>query len=173
MKHTISVLVEQNFNALSRIVGLFSGRGYKISSISFGAAEERGIARLTLTTDGDEKVIEQITKQLNKIIDVRKVSDLTYEKFVERELVLIKIAASNLNRLEVIQIVNVFRGNVIDISPNTMTVEITGKEDKVDSVLEMLKPFRLLEVARTGSVALKREYKMQKIKQTLKEMEVE
>ncbi len=158
MKHTISVLVEQNFNALSRIVGLFTGRGYKIDTISFGTAEEPGIARMTITTEGDKQIIEQITKQLNKLVDVRKVSDLTFEKFMERELVLIKISAYTSNRLEIIQVINVFKGNVIDISPTTLTVELTGREEKINAAIEMLKPFGLLEVARTGSVALKREY---------------
>ncbi len=159
MKHTISVIVEQQFNALSRIMGLFSGRGYKIESISFGPTEETGLARLTITTEGDEHIIEQITKQLNKIIDVRKVTDLTYVQFVERELTLIKVSSSQANRLEIMQVVNVFRGNIIDISPTTLTIEITGKEDKINSALEMFRPFGLVEVARTGSVALKREYR--------------
>ncbi len=172
MKHTISVLVEHNYNALSRIVGLFSGRGYQISSISFGSAEKRGIARLTITTDGDERIIEQITKQLNKIIDVVKVSDLTYEKFIERELVLVKVSANKTNRLEVMEVANIFRGNVIDISPNTLTIEVTGKEDKIESALEMLKQFGLLEVARTGSVALKREFQIQKFKNEMNKVEV-
>jgi len=171
MKHTISVLVEHNFNALSRIVGLFSGRGYKIDSISFGSAEEPGVARLTLTTDGNEHIIEQITKQLNKIIDVRKVVDLTYEQFVERELTLIKVSAHPANRLEILQVVNVFRGNIIDIGPTTVTIEITGKEDKIVSALEMLKPFGLLEVSRTGSVALKREFQGNRAKLEMNNVE--
>lgn len=167
MKHTISVLVEHNFNALSRIVGLFSGRGFRIDSISFGSAEEPGVARLTLTTYGDEHIIEQITKQLNKLIDVIKVTDLTYEPFVERELALIKISAGQVNRLEIMQVVNVFRGTIIDISPATLTIEITGKEDKINAAIEMLEQFDLIEIARTGSVALRREYKGSKTKENI------
>ena len=165
MKHTISILVEQNFNALSRIVGLFTGRGFKLDSISFGTAEEPGISRLTITTSRDENVIEQITRQLEKLIDVIKVTDLTNEPFVERELALIKVSASQKSKIDIIQVANVFRGAIVDISKETMTIEITGKEDKVNAAIEMLYSFGLLEVARTGSVALQREYKgLKKIK---------
>ena len=166
VRHTISVLVEQKFNALSRIIGLFSGRGFNIDSISFGKAEEPGIARMTLTTKGDERIIEQITKQLHKLIDVIKVVDLTFEPFVERELALIKVSATQANRLEIMQVVNVFRGNIVDISPTTLTIEITGKEDKVNAAVDMMEQFGLLEVARTGNVALKREYQSPKVKET-------
>jgi len=158
MKHTISVLVEQEFNALSRIIGLFSGRGFKIDSISFGSAEEAGIARLTITTKGDENVINQITRQLGKLVDVIRVTDLTHEPFVERELALIKVSATKKNKMEIIQVVNVFRGAIIDISQKSMTIEITGKEDKVNAAIDMMYQFGLIEVARTGSVALRREY---------------
>lgn len=158
VKHTISVLFEQNLNALSRIVGLFNGRGYKIKSISFGEAEEKGLSRITLTTEGEDKVVEQITKHLNKLVDVIEVADLTNEPFMERELALVKVKASQNNRLEVIQVMNVFRGNIIDISPKSLTIELTGKEDKINAAMEMLDQFGLMEVARTGSVALKREY---------------
>jgi acetolactate synthase-1/3 small subunit len=157
-KHTISVLMSNSFNALSRIVGLFAGRGFDIDSISFGTGQEPGLARVTITTHGDEQIIEQITKQLHKIVDVLKVHDMTYEPFVERELALIKVSASKAVRSEIMQLVNVFRAKIIDISPDSMTVEATGSEDKVDAALGMLRPFGIIEVARTGSVALKREY---------------
>jgi len=158
VKHTISILVEQEFNALSRIIGLFSGRGFKIDSISFGSAEESGISRLTITTKGDEKVIDQITRQLEKLVDVIKVTDLTNEPFVDRELALIKVSVTKKNSIEIIQVANVFRGAIIDISQQSMTIEITGKEDKVNAAIEMLYQFGLIEVARTGIVALRREY---------------
>jgi acetolactate synthase-1/3 small subunit len=158
MKHTIAVTVQENFNALSRIVGLFSGRGFSITSISFGGAEEPGLARITITTSGDEAIIEQITKQLHRLVDVIKVTDLTYEPFVGRELALVKVASSATTRAEIMQIVNIFRANIIDISPKTLTIEVTGKEDKVDAAIGMLRPFGLREVSRTGSVALKREF---------------
>lgn len=157
-KHTISVLVEHNFNALSRIVGLFSGRGFEIDSISFGHGQEPGLARITITTHGDEQIIEQITKQLHKIIDVHKVTDLTYEPLVERELALIKVYAPPSSRSEIMQIVNVFRAKIIDISPEKLTIEITGSQDKVNASLGMLRQFGIVEIARTGSVALRREF---------------
>lgn len=158
MKHTISILVEEEFNALSRIIGLFSGRGFQIDSISFGSAEEPGISRLTITTNGDENVIDQITRQLEKLVNVVKVTDLTNEPFVDRELALIKVSTTQKNKMEIIQVANVFRGAIVDISQKSMTIEITGKEDKVNAAIEMLYQFGLIEVARTGIVALRREY---------------
>lgn len=157
-KHTLSVLVSYNLNALARIIGIFSGKGFEIDSISFGSGEESGLARITITTHGDEQIIEQITKQLNKIIDVVKVTDLTYEYFVERELALVKVAATASSRSEVMQVAQVFRAKVIDISPEKLAIEVTGNRDKVDAFIGMMRPFGISEIARTGSVALKREY---------------
>ncbi len=157
-KHTISVLVNHSFNALSRIVGLFSGRGFDIDSISFGAGQEPGLARVTITTHGDEQIIEQIAKQLHKMVDVLKVHDLTYEAFVERELALIKVNATKSTRAEIMQLVNVFRAKIIDISKESVTVEVTGSEDKITAAMGMLRQFGIIEIARTGSVALKREW---------------
>lgn len=161
MKHTISVYFQNNFNALSRIIGLFSGRGFSIDSVSFGEAKEPGMARMTITTRGDEQVIEQINNQLNKLVDVLKVTDLTYAPYVERELALVKVKSTPKSRSEITEIVNVFRAKIIDISPQTLTIEVTGKEDKIKAAIGMLQPFGLLEVARTGSVALEREFKGQ------------
>ncbi len=158
MKHTISVSVQRNFNALSRIVGLFSGRGFSTDSISFAEGEDPDLARVTITTDGEEHIIEQITKQLHKLVDVIKVVDLTFEPFVERELALIKVASTQTTRAEIMQVVNIFRANIIDISPKTLTIEVTGREDKIDAAIGMLRGFGLREVARTGSVALRREF---------------
>jgi len=158
MKHTISVLVKHSFNALSRIVGLFSGRGFDIDSISFGQGQEPGLARITITTRGDEQIIEQISKQLHKVVDVLKVHDLTYEPFVERELALVKVSATKATRSEIMQLVNVFRAKIIDISPETLTIEVTGSQDKVDAAVGMLRSFGIIDIARTGSVALKREF---------------
>ncbi len=159
MKHTISVYFQNNFNALSRIIGLFSGRGFNIDSVSFGEAKEPGMARMTITTEGDEQIIGQINTQLGKIVDVVKVTDLTYEPFVERELALVKITSTPETRSDIIEVVNVFRAKIIDISPKSLTIEVTGKRDKVNAAIGMLRPFGLLEVARTGSVALEREFK--------------
>jgi acetolactate synthase-1/3 small subunit len=159
MKHTISVYFQNNFNALSRIIGLFSGRGFNIDSVSFGEAKEPGMARMTITTKGDEQIIGQINNQLGKIVDVVKVTDLTYEPFVERELALVKITSKPETRSDIIEVVNVFRAKIIDISPKSLTIEVTGKQDKVNAAIGMLRPFGLLEVARTGSVALEREFR--------------
>jgi acetolactate synthase-1/3 small subunit len=158
MKHTISVLFENKFNAIPRMVGLFSGRGYSIESISFGQGEEPGLTRATITTEGDEQIIEQIAKQLHKLIDVLKVVDLTYEPFVERELALVKVSSTPSNRAEIMQVTDIFRAKIIDISPKTLTIEVTGKSDKVNAAIGMLMQFGIREIARTGSVALKREF---------------
>ncbi|MCL4539634.1 MAG: acetolactate synthase small subunit [Bacteroidetes bacterium] len=157
-KHTISILVENKFGALNRIVGLFSARGYNIDSISVGTSEDDSVARVTIVSKGDDDVIEQIIKQLNKLIDVTKVVDLTYDNFVERELVLIKVAANRNSRSELMQISEIFRSKIIDISPRSITIEATGSEQKVDAMIKMLEPFGIKEIARTGRVALKREF---------------
>ncbi|MGO9482240.1 MAG: acetolactate synthase small subunit [Candidatus Kryptoniota bacterium] len=157
-KHTISILVENKFGAMNRIVGLFSARGYNIDSISVGTSEDDSVARVTIVSKGDDDVIEQIIKQLNKLIDVTKVADLTYEGFVEREFVLIKVSANKNSRAEVMQISEIFRSKIIDISPRSMTIEATGSEQKVDAMIKMLEPFGIKEIARTGQVALKREF---------------
>lgn len=157
-KHTLSVLVSYNLNALSRIIGIFSSKGFEIDTISFGSSKESGLARITITTHGDEQIIEQITKQLHKIIDVVTVTDLTYDSFVERELALVKVTAPKSDRSEIMQITEVFRAKVIDISPESLAIEITGNRDKVDAFIGMVRPFGIMELARTGSVALKREF---------------
>ncbi|MBN1552884.1 acetolactate synthase small subunit [bacterium] len=158
MKHTISVLFENKFNAIPRMVGLFSGRGYSIESISFGQGEEPGLTRATITTEGAEQIIEQIVKQLHKLVDVLKVVDLTYEPFVERELALVKVNSTPSTRAEIMQVTDIFRAKIIDISPKTLTIEVTGKSDKVNAAIGMLMQFGIREIARTGSVALKREF---------------
>jgi len=157
-KHTLSVVVKYNLNALSRIIGIFSSKGFEIDSISFGSGKESGQARITITTHGDEQIIEQITKQLHKIIDVVTVSDLTYDSFVERELALIKVKADSVARSEIMQITEVFRAKIIDISPERLAIEITGNADKINAFIGMVRPFGITELARTGSVALKREF---------------
>ena len=157
-KHTLSVLVYHNMNTFSRIIGIFSGQGYEIDSLSFGTEKEAGQAQITITTHGDEQIIEQITKQLHNIVDVKKVTDLTYEHFVDRELALVKVAANVNHRSEVMQIAQVFHAKVIDISPDKLSIQVTGNSDKIDAFIGMVRPFGVAEVARTGSVAVKREY---------------
>ncbi|MEL7833855.1 acetolactate synthase small subunit [Fodinibius sp. Rm-B-1B1-1] len=157
-KHTLSVVVKYNLNALSRIIGIFSSKGFEIDSISFGSGKETGLARITITTHGDEQIIEQITKQLHKIIDVVTVSDLTHQSFVEREMALVKVKAQRSARSEIMQITDIFRAKIIDISPDNLAIEITGNRDKVNAFIGMVRPFGIIELARTGTVALKREF---------------
>lgn len=157
-KHTISMKVNHNFNALARIAGLFTGRGFNIDSISIGEAEEDKMASCTITTHGDEHIIDQIILQLDKLVDVVDVQDLTFVAHVERELALIKVSSSKQKQTEIIQVANVFRAKVIDIAPESLTLEITGRKDKVDAAISLFEPFGILKVARTGTVAMKREY---------------
>jgi acetolactate synthase-1/3 small subunit len=157
-KHTISILLENHFGALNRVAGMFSAKGYNIESISVGPTEEESVSRMTIVTRGDDQIIEQITKQLHKLIDTIKVIDLTYESMVERELALIKVKAIPDNRSEIMQVSEIFRGKIVDISKSTITIEITGSHQKVQAIVKMLKPFGIKELARTGRVALKREF---------------
>ena len=157
-RHTISILVENKFGAFNRIAGLFAAKGYNIDSMSVGPTEDEGVSRMTVITRGDDQVIEQIIKQLNKLIDVVKVVDLTFDSFVERELVLVKVHSTTETRSEIMQIGEIFRAKVVDVSPRTLTLEATGNQQKVDAIIKMLKPFSIQEIARTGRVALKREF---------------
>lgn len=157
-KHTISVLLENKFGALNRVAGMFSAKGYNLESITVGPTEDSSVSRMTLVTKGDDAIIEQIIKQLNKLIDTLKVVDLTYDSFMERELALIKIGTTPANRSEIMQVVEIFQAKIIDISHKTVTVEATGSGQKVDAIIKMLKPFHIKEIARTGRVALKREF---------------
>ena len=157
-RHTISILVENKFGAFNRIAGMFAAKGYNIDSLSVGPTEEEDISRMTIVTRGDDQVIEQITKQLNKLIDTLKVVDLTFESFVDRELVLVKVQTTQSTRPEIMQIAEIFRAKIVDISPRSVTLESTGNQQKVDAIIKMLKPFGIKELARTGRVALKREF---------------
>jgi acetolactate synthase-1/3 small subunit len=158
-RHTISILVENKFGVLARIAGLFSGRGFNIDSIAVGEAAEPGTARMTIVTHGDEMIIEQIIKQLNRVIDVLRVVDLTDTSFINRELALIKVNAPQASRQEIVQITEIFRAKIVDINQKTLTIEATGNEDKIDAIIGMLRPFGLREVARTGRVAMSREFR--------------
>jgi len=157
-QHTISLLVENRFGTLNRIAGMFAAKGYNIDSLTVGPTEEEDISRMTIVTRGDDQIMEQISKQLNKLIDVIKVIDLTFDSFVERELALIKVQSTTTTRSEIMQISEIFRAKVVDVSPRTLTLEATGSQQKVDAIINMLKPFGLKEVARTGRVAVKREF---------------
>jgi len=157
MRHTISALVENRFGVLAHVAGLFSSRGFNIDSLSVGETEDPTVSRMTILVNGDDRILEQVTKQLNKLVDVIKVIDLTAEQFTERELLLIKVSTNSENRSEIIQIADVFRANIVDMSPNALTVEATGDEDKINAVISMLRPYGIKEIARTGKVALARE----------------
>lgn len=156
MQHTISVLVANRFGVLSRISGLFSGRGFNIESLNVAATNDPNISRMTIVTIGDDKKIEQITKQLNKLIDIIKVVDLTHESFIDREMVLVKMNAEVRVREEILRIVEIFRAKVVDVSPGTYTIEITGDEGKIKGILLMLRPLGIKEVVRSGRIALSR-----------------
>lgn len=157
MRHTISVLVENKFGVLSRISGLFSGRGYNIESLTVGETIDPQISIMTIVTTGDDQIIEQITKQLNKLIDVIKVTDMTELDHVEREMVLIKLAPKQPDKAEVLRLAEIFRGRVVDSGPATYTLEITGDEKKIEAFIELVKPYGIKEFARTGKVAIARE----------------
>jgi len=156
MKHTISVLVENEFGVLSRISGLFSGRGFNIESLSVAPTLEPGISRMTIVTRGDDRILEQINKQLNKLISTIKVVDFTGEEYVERELALIKVTAEAESRAEALRIVDIFRAKVVDVTPKSYTIEITGAPGKIDALLELLRPMGIKEVVRSGPVVIGR-----------------
>jgi len=156
MKHTISVLVENEFGVLSRVASLFSGRGFNIDSLNVAPTNEEGMSRITIVTRGDENILEQITKQLNKLIDVIKVIDFTDGSGVERELALIKVTAEDQSRAEVLRIVDIFRAKIIDVTPKSYTIEATGNPVKIDAILDLLRPLGLKELVRTGAVAIGR-----------------
>jgi acetolactate synthase-1/3 small subunit len=157
MRHTISLLVENKFGVLSRISGLFSGRGYNIESLSVGETIDPQISVMTIVTSGDEQIIEQILKQLNKLIDVIKVVDMIDLDHVEREMVLIKVSPRQEDKAEVLRLTEIFRGRVVDSGQKTYTIEVTGDEKKIAALIELLKPVGIKEFIRTGKIAIARE----------------
>ncbi|MCS3919473.1 acetolactate synthase-1/3 small subunit [Candidatus Fervidibacter sacchari] len=154
--HTLSVLVENRPGVLARIAGLFARRGYNIESLAVSTTDDPKTSRMTIVVGGDDDTIEQITKQLNKLIDVIKVQDHTGEDVVERELALVKVNCELEQRPHVIQLVEIFRASIVDVGADTMTVEITGSSDKIDALIELLRPFGIREVVRTGKIILER-----------------
>ena len=156
MKHTLSVLVEDESGALSRIAGLFARRGFNIDSLAVGPAETIGISRLTMVVQGDESTLQQMTKQLNKLINILEVLDLTTLPAVERELMLLKVSATSEKRSYILDLVQVFRAKVVDVSDNALTLEVVGDPGKLVALENLLKPYGILEIARTGKIALKR-----------------
>lgn len=157
LKHTLSVLVEDEAGVLTRIAGLFARRGYNIESLAVGPAEKEGISRITMVVPGDDRTIEQLTKQLYKLINVLKVQDVTQVPCVERELMLIKVNATASGRAEAIELAQVFRARVVDISEDTLTLEVVGDPGKMVAIIKMLSKFGIREIARTGKISLIRD----------------
>jgi acetolactate synthase-1/3 small subunit len=156
MRHTISVLVENEFGVLARVAGLFSGRGFNIESLTVAETLDPTVSRITLVTRGDDQVLAQIEKQLNKLVPVIKVIDFGDSPHVEREMALVKVTADEKTRAEVMTLIDIFRGKVIDVGPRSYIVELTGDEGKIQAVLDLLKPLGLIEIVRTGKVAMHR-----------------
>jgi acetolactate synthase-1/3 small subunit len=150
------VLVENEFGVLARVSGLFSGRGFNIESLSVAPTLDPDTSRMTIVTRGDDRILEQITKQLNKLISTIKVVDFTDEEYVERELALVKVTAESDSRAEVLRIVDIFRAKVVDVTPKSYTVELTGAPAKIDAVLELLTPMGIKEIVRSGPVVIGR-----------------
>ena len=157
MEHIISLVVENKFGVLSRVAGLFSGRGFNIDSLSVGPTVDPSVSMMTIVTHGDDRIIEQITKQLNKVIDVIKVVDLTEHKHVERETALIKVHTRPEDRAEALRITDIFRARVVDSTASSYTIEMTGSLEKVDAIINLLRPLGIKELVRTGRVAIARE----------------
>jgi acetolactate synthase-1/3 small subunit len=156
MKHTISLLVENKPGVLSRVASLFSGRGFNIESLSVAETIDPNISRMTILTRGDDQILEQITKQLNKLINIIKVIDFKSNEYVGRELALIKVTVTEENRSEVLSIIDIFRGKVVDVSSESYTIEITGDENKMLAIIDLFTPMGIKDIARTGSAALTR-----------------
>ena len=156
MRHTISILVENKFGVLTRIAGMFSGRGFNIDTLNVGPTLDPSASRMTIVTRGDDKVLEQVTKQLEKLVDVIEVQDFRDEDYVDRELVLLRVSADSKNRAEVMQICDIFRAKIIDVQPNKLVIEITGTETKISKFLSLMDTFGIEDVTRTGKVALAR-----------------
>jgi len=156
MRHTISVLVENKFGVLTRVAGLFSGRGYNIDTLNVGPTQDPKTSRMTIATRGDDATLEQIVKQLNKLPNVIKVQNFSEGEYVDRELLLVKVGVDSKSRAEVMQITDIFRAKIVDVQPKSLTIEITGNDSKVEKFLDLMKTFGIVELTRTGKVALPR-----------------
>jgi len=156
MRHTISVLVENKFGVLTRVAGLFSGRGFNIDTLNVAPTQDATMSRMTIVTRGNDATVDQIVKQLEKLVETVKVQDFREGEFVDRELAMIKVGVDSKTRAEVMQITDIFRAKIIDVQPRTLTIEITGDESKVEKFIELMKAFGILELTRPGKVALPR-----------------
>jgi acetolactate synthase-1/3 small subunit len=156
MRHTISMVVENKFGVLTRIAGLFSGRGYNIDTLNVGPTEDPKTSRMTVVTRGDDATLEQIVKQLNKLPDIIEVHDFREGEYIDRELVLVKVKVDSKTRAEVMQITDIFRAKIVDVQPKSLTIEITGNESKIEKFIILMRTFGIVELTRTGKVALPR-----------------
>lgn len=156
MRHTISVLVENKFGVLTRIAGLFSGRGYNIDTLNVAPTEQPDTSRMTIVTRGDDATLDQIVKQLNKLVNVIDVRDFREEDFIDRELALVRVAVDAKTRAEIMQMSDIFRAKIVDVQPKSLTIELTGAEGKIEKFLGLMKTFGVLELTRTGKIALAR-----------------
>ncbi|SFR05155.1 acetolactate synthase small subunit [Desulfoscipio geothermicus] len=159
MRHTLAVLVENNPGVLARVAGLFSRRGFNIDSLAVGRTENPDVSRMTIVVEGDARVLEQVTKQLHKLVDVIKINDITADEYVDRELVLIKVNVGPAQRGEVMQIADVFRARIVDLGRKTLTLECTGNDGKINAFEESLRPYGIKELVRTGKIAMLRGFK--------------
>lgn len=155
-RHTISLLVENRFGVLARISGLFSARGYNIDSLSVGTTDDPDVSRMTIVVKGDQRILEQVEKQLNKLVDVITVADYQDTPHLERDLMLVKVSADKSTRSELIQICDIFRAKIVDVGVDSVIIEMTGDEEKIEALLRMLRPFGIKETCRTGIVAMAR-----------------
>jgi acetolactate synthase-1/3 small subunit len=156
MRHTISALVLNQPGVLARIAGLFSGRGFNIESLCVGETLDPSVSRMTIVTRGNDQIIEQITKQLNKLVDIIKVVDFFGNDYIDREMILIKVMAESSSRAEILRITDIFRGKIVDVTPKSYTIEVSGDENKIQAIIDLLKPMGIKEVVRTGKVAISR-----------------
>ena len=156
MRHTISILVENKFGVLTRVAGLFSGRGYNIDTLNVAPTQDPERSRMTIVTHGDEATLDQIVKQLKKLVNTIEVQDFREGEYVDRELALVKVAVDAKTRAEVMQITDIFRAKIVDVQPKSLTIEVTGNESKVEKLLSLLKTFGIIDLTRTGKVALPR-----------------
>ncbi len=154
MKHIIGVIVENRPGVLARVIGLISGRGYNIESLNVAPTQDNTVSHITMTVPGDDRVLEQVTKQLNKLIDVIKVYDLTDKKYLESELMLIKVAASPKNRSAIIELATLFDAKIVNVQPKSLTIQVVGTENDINNFLELVKSNGILEVSRTGVIAM-------------------
>ena len=156
MRHTISVLVENKFGVLTRVAALFSGRGYNIDTLNVAPTQAPDTSRMTIVTRGDDATLDQIVKQLNKLVNVIEVHDFRDSEFIDRELVLVRVAVNAKSRPEIMQMTDIFRAKIVDVQPKSLTIELTGDEGKIEKFLGLMKTFGVLELTRTGKIAMAR-----------------